>query len=105
MPRPVSRKRVQFIPGTRVFVPTQEGEEIVLGFDELEALRLADMEGMYQEQAAREMNVSRATFGRLVEAARRKVATAHVQGTAIRVEEGNAEVICRSNSEPSSDQT
>lgn len=101
MPRPVSRKRVTLIPGARMYVPLREVEEVVLGLDELEALRLADMEGMYQEEAAREMNVSRATFGRIVEAARQKVATALVEGMAIRVAEGNVEVVCRPDSEPS----
>ena len=48
--------------------------EVLLTLDEYEAIRLADLEGLYQEQAATRMNVSRQTFGRIVEAARRKVA-------------------------------
>jgi predicted DNA-binding protein (UPF0251 family) len=63
-------------------------EEVVLTLDEFEALRLADMEGMYQEQAAGKMNVSRPTFSRIVEQARRKVATALIQGKALRLEGG-----------------
>ncbi len=60
--------------------------------DELEALRLADVEGLYQEEAARQMNISRATFGRIVEAAHRKVADAILHGKALRIEsqEGTA---------------
>jgi predicted DNA-binding protein (UPF0251 family) len=54
--------------------------------DELEALRLADVEGLYQEEAARQMNVSRATFGRIVEEAHRKVADAILHGKALRID-------------------
>jgi len=65
-----------------------ELEEVTLGVDEFEALRLADLEGMYQEQAAREMGVSRQTFGRIVANARHKVAEALVGGKALRIDGG-----------------
>ena len=55
-------------------VPARSLVEIVLTVDEFEALRLADYEGLYQKQAAERMGISRPTFGRIVEAARRKVA-------------------------------
>lgn len=61
-------------------------DEVSLEIDELEALRLADYEGLYQEDAARQMNISRATFGRIVEAAHRKVADAILHGKALRIE-------------------
>lgn len=61
--------------------------------DEFEALRLADYEGLYQEQAAERMGVSRQTFGRIVEAARRKVAEALVKGLALRIGGGQVEMI------------
>jgi predicted DNA-binding protein (UPF0251 family) len=64
-------------------------DQVVLSVDELEALRLADKEGMYQDQAAEQMKISRPTFGRVVEAARRKVAEALVEGKALRIEGGN----------------
>ncbi len=51
-------------------------EVVELGLDELEAFRLADFEGLYQEAAAERMGVSRATFGRLIESARHKIASA-----------------------------
>ena len=60
--------------------------------DELEALRLADLESLYQEQAAGRMKVSRQTFGRIVESARRKVAEALVEGKALRIDGGAYEV-------------
>jgi predicted DNA-binding protein (UPF0251 family) len=63
-------------------------EEVALSVDELEAFRLADLEGLYQEQAATRMGVSRATFARIVEAARRKIAEALVHGRALRIAGG-----------------
>jgi predicted DNA-binding protein (UPF0251 family) len=60
-------------------------EEVALSVDELEALRLADLEGLYHDGAAERMRVSRATFGRIVEAARRKVAEALVHGKALKI--------------------
>jgi predicted DNA-binding protein (UPF0251 family) len=56
--------------------------------DEFEALRLADLEGLYQEQGAARMGVSRATFGRIVASAHRKVAEALVHAKALRIQGG-----------------
>src|SRR5512133_2563265 len=92
MPRPVNER----FPGSAipprvmkpVGVPARELETVVLGLDEAEALRLADLEGLYQEAAARSMGVSRPTFGRIVEAARRKVADAVLNGKALRLAGG-----------------
>jgi predicted DNA-binding protein (UPF0251 family)/predicted Fe-Mo cluster-binding NifX family protein len=69
-------------------IPARELEEVILGFDEAEALRLADLEGLYQEAAARSMGVSRQTFGRIVETARRKAADAILNGKALRIDGG-----------------
>jgi predicted DNA-binding protein (UPF0251 family) len=60
-------------------------DEVVLGVDELEAIRLADLEGLYQELAAEKMDVSRQTFGRIVAAAHQKVAEALVRGKALKI--------------------
>lgn len=62
-----------------------ELEEILLDSDELESLRLADLLSYSQEEAAREMHISRATFGRIVENARKKVADAVLNGKAIKI--------------------
>lgn len=64
-------------------------EVVTLTLDEVEALRLADLEGLYQEEAAEKMKISRATFARIVEAARRKTAEALIHGQAIRLEGGS----------------
>jgi predicted DNA-binding protein (UPF0251 family) len=74
-------------------VPCSSLDEIVLAVDEMEAIRLADLEGMYQEQAAQQMNISRQTFGRVIESARRKVARALCRGQALRIEGGTVEVV------------
>ena len=96
MARPQCPRRVRSVPSQQYFkprgVPVTALEEIVLGVDELEALRLADLEGLYQQAAAAKMNVSRATFGRIVESARRKVAEALVGGKALRIEGGVVEL-------------
>lgn len=92
MPRPCKCRRVGFEPGISYFkprgIPLAELEEVVLMVDEFEAMRLADLEGMYQEQAAERMHVSRQTFGNIVNAAHKKIADALVNGKAIRIEGG-----------------
>ena len=60
--------------------------------DEFEAIRLADLDGLYQEQAAAQMNVSRATFSQIIEAAHRKLADVLVHGKALRIEGGAVRV-------------
>ena len=79
------------------------GSPVLLGFDELEAIRLADLLGMHQEEAARGMGVSRQTFGRIVESARRKVAQAIIGRKCLRIENGRATRIRRSGTEPRPD--
>ncbi|OQA24447.1 MAG: hypothetical protein BWY59_02199 [Verrucomicrobia bacterium ADurb.Bin345] len=92
MPRPFCMRQVGFVPGVTYFkpagVPLRVLAEVVVTLDELEALRLADLQGAYQEKAAEQMKISRPTFARIVESARRKVADALINGKAIRVEGG-----------------
>ena len=92
MPRPPCCKRVDELPGVVYFkprgIPLAHLEEVVLGVEELEALRLAHLEGLYQQDAAQRMHVSRATFGRVLDAAHRKVTEALVKGAALRIEGG-----------------
>ena len=63
-----------------------EADFEVLTPDEIEAIRLADFEGLYQEEAANEMEVSRATFGRILNSARKKIAKALILGKAIEIQ-------------------
>jgi predicted DNA-binding protein (UPF0251 family) len=55
-------------------------DSVVLRVDELEALRLADLEGLYQEDCARRMGISRTTLSRTLTQARRKVTDALING-------------------------
>ena len=59
---------------------------IVIYEDEMEAIRLADLESMYQQECADKMQISRTTFSRLVESARKKIADALLNQKAIRVQ-------------------
>jgi uncharacterized protein len=92
VPRPFCCRRIAGQPGAPVFkpagIPVRELEQVVMTLDEFEALRLADLEGLYQEAAAEQMNVSRPTFSRIIESAHRKAADALVHGKALRIEGG-----------------
>jgi uncharacterized protein len=96
MPRPVCCRRVGAAPAHRCFAPTDDASSpfgaVVLLVDELEAIRLADLERLYHEQAADEMNVSRQTFGRILDTAHAKLADAIVNGRSLRVQGGNVEM-------------
>lgn len=88
MVRPCCPRRVSFFPVCCCFRPEEEFPpqgEVVLLLDELEALRLTDLEGLYQEEAARRMGVSRATFARILVSARMKVAEALIRGKIIHI--------------------
>lgn len=92
MPRPLKCRRVGREPRVRFFkprgIPLSELQEVGLTVDELEAIRLADLEGLYQEQAAKKMKISRQTFGNTLASSHRKVAEAIVLGKAVRIEGG-----------------
>jgi uncharacterized protein len=92
VPRPYCNRIIAGRPAVSIFkpigIPVTELEEIVMTLDEFEALRLADLDGLYQEQAAEKMKISRSTFSRIVDSARQKVADALVHGKALRIEGG-----------------
>jgi predicted DNA-binding protein (UPF0251 family) len=92
MPRPRRFRWVKAQPSVTYFkprgIPLAALEEAVLTVDEHEAIRLADLEGLHQEEAAERMNISRATFGRIVDSARRKIADALINAKAIKIEGG-----------------
>jgi len=93
MPRPRKRRFVQGRPIVDAFVPSRVppwgAEEVVLPIEGLEAIRLNDFQGMDQETAARMMNVSRQTFGRILAEARAIVADALVMGKVLKIEGGH----------------
>jgi len=104
LPRPPKPRAVRHNPDVVHFkpagVPMRLLEEVTLGLDELEALRLADLENLSHEEVGEMMKVSRATAGRILAEARRKTAAALVHGWAIRVEGGAVETIRDEDSAP-----
>ncbi|EKD52018.1 MAG: protein of unknown function DUF134 [uncultured bacterium] len=88
--RPCKKRRVCCQPYSSYFkprgVPCSSLDEVVLKPDEIEAIRLADLEELYQEEAAKKMNISRPTFGRIIDSAHKKIAHALLEGKALRLD-------------------
>jgi uncharacterized protein len=99
MPRPPIERAVGGVPRITLFkpagVPARELEQLQLGVDELEAIRLVDLEGLSHVQAAEAMGVSRQTVGRVLERGRARVAEALVGGKAILIGGGQYRVESR----------
>ena len=89
MVRPIKPRRVSFDPNVVYFkpraVPLSLLDEVELGIDELEALRLCDYKNLEQIEAARKMKVSQSTLQRILSSARKKVAEALIEGKAIKI--------------------
>ncbi len=96
MPRPRKCRNIHSTPEVTYFkprgVPMREIAEVYLPLDGFEALRLADLEGLSHEEAARRMHVSRQTFGRIITSAHQTVARAIVEGLALRIHIGGEHV-------------
>jgi len=96
MARPRKCRRVGRPPAFIRFkpqgVPFRNLAKVILSLDEFEAIHLADYRGLEHVEAAERMNISRPTFTRLVETARRKMAQAIVEGAAIVIEGGSVDV-------------
>jgi predicted DNA-binding protein (UPF0251 family) len=96
LPRPRKRRRLSLTPRPAVYkpagAPLSELRQVLLLQEELEALRLADLEGLSQAQAAEQMGISRSTFQRMLTRAHQQVALALVEGCALEVEGGTFEV-------------
>ena len=96
MARPRKHRRLSNVPQPAIFkpvgVPLESLEAITLFHEELEALRLADLEGCHQEIAAAQMGISRSSFQRMVTEARRKLVQALVHGAALHIEGGMFQV-------------
>ncbi|MHC5060544.1 MAG: DUF134 domain-containing protein [Planctomycetota bacterium] len=92
MARPFKCRRIHGDPSVDYFkprgIPVAVLEEINLTIDEFEAIRLADLEGMYQEKASRKMNISRQTFGNILNSAHKKIADSLVNAKALRIKGG-----------------
>lgn len=92
MPRPRKRRQCRRFEGDRVFkprsIPMTELEVIRLGLDELEALRLCDLEGHEQESAGAQMGISRGTVQRMLKSGRAKLVRALIDSSALVIEKG-----------------
>lgn len=99
MVRPQKERQVEQLPTVTSYkpsgIPLKSVEEIVLTIEEMEAIRLSDVEQLDQAGAAERMGVSAPTFNRIVNAAHKKIATALWQGWALRIEGGNFRVVHR----------
>ena len=95
MARPCRCRRIRCRPDANYFkprgIPLDVLEEINLTLDELEAIRLADLGELYQEDAAKKMDVSRQTFGNIINSAHKKIADALLNAKALKIEGGNIE--------------
>lgn len=93
MPRPKRHRNMDTPPlmsGFKPFgVPAKNADSVFLLLEEYESLRLADYENLSQEEAAERMQVSRPTFARIYDKARKTIAKAFVEGKAIFIEGGN----------------
>lgn len=91
MPRPKISRCLRFKPNVYYFkpqgIPLRLLEEVLLGADELEALKLYDVDGLEQTKAAKKMNISQPTFARILDSAYKKIADALIKGKAICIEE------------------
>ncbi len=72
-----------------VGIPGRSLDQILISLDEYEAIRLADFTGLSHEEAADEMEISRSTFTRLIEKARKKIAEFLVRGKILTIEGGS----------------
>ncbi len=99
MPRPKKERCIEITPCIKGFMPVSGDEKktkeqgvlnrdncICLEADELQAIYFADYLGLYQEEAAKKMGISRVTFGRILKSARRKIARAVIDGVGISLE-------------------
>lgn len=95
MPRPKQDRKISNPPlmlGYKPFgIQRSVLSSVSMLYDEYEAIRLLDYEGMNQEQAAEQMNVSRPTLTRIYEKARKTIAEAFVEGKMILIEGGNVQ--------------
>ena len=90
--RPQRKRLIRFIPEITYFkpagIPLRNLSDVILNFDELEALRLAELEDLDQEEAAKKMEISRITFQRILHRAHKKIVESLIFGKAIKIEGG-----------------
>ncbi|MEG0806370.1 MAG: DUF134 domain-containing protein [Lachnospiraceae bacterium] len=98
MARPVKQRLICSLPQTALFIPSdkENTEDVVLGVDEYETLRLIDYLGFTQEECAGQMNVARTTVQSVYDTARKKVADFLVNGKSLVIDGGNYDICVNS---------
>lgn len=90
--RPKIKRTIRFFPEITYFkpagIPMRDLEEVVLSLDEVEAIRLAELNDLDQEEAAKKMKISRVTFLRILHTAHKKIAESLIYGKALRINGG-----------------
>jgi len=90
MARPKKPRCLRFRPNVYYFkprgIPLRVLEEVVLLPDELEALKLHEIDGLEQVESAKKMRISQSTFARILNSAHQKIAQGIIKGKAIRIE-------------------
>ena len=93
MPRPRRIRRIFFEPEVTYFKPAgimlKDLQDSILTKEELEAIRLIDLENISQNKAGKQMKISQPTLSRLLNSARKKLADALINGKAIKIQGGN----------------
>ena len=96
MTRPYKPRKICREPQARFFkprgIPLNQLEIVNLTLDELEAIRLCYYENLYQDEAAREMDISRQTVGRILSSAQQKIASFLINGQALKIEGGTVQM-------------
>lgn len=100
MPRPCKRRRICAMPFCSHFAPVsaEENTAVIMSVDELEAIRLIDLNGLTQEECAAIMRVARTTVQAIYNNARRKIADCLVNGRELKITGGDY-VLCEHSAE------
>jgi predicted DNA-binding protein (UPF0251 family)/predicted Fe-Mo cluster-binding NifX family protein len=104
VPRPRKCRMIRALPEITYFkprgVPMRDLNEVYLPLEGLEALRLADLDGLDHENAAQRMGISRQTFGRILTQAHQIVAKALISGMALCIQGGDYQLDGAVTSDP-----
>ncbi len=91
MPRPKIHRHLRHKQNVRYFkpqgIPMRALEEILIFHDEVEALKLHDIDGLEQTEAAKKMGISQSTFARTLDKVYKKLADGIINGKAIKIED------------------
>jgi predicted DNA-binding protein (UPF0251 family) len=98
--RPKKPRKIKSSPRISIFSPRGRPgrpDEVDLKYEELEALKLIDINNLKQIDAAKQMGISRQSFGRVLQKARRTISDALVNGKIIKVAGGCYKLVLEDN--------